>query len=146
MEVAVRQKVTERDNFGRFISEIERAAYATMLDAANEGVALSRTLAPKGHKDDPRTRTLEESFYTEVGRTRAAWGNTARHAVAQETGARRHPITGRVHFFWEREGRDWVPGSNQIDHPGNPPRPFLRPAYRAIMARILEIARRHYPQ
>jgi hypothetical protein len=137
-------KVHARNRFGQFMSHLDMAAGHTMEDVANEGVALAMALAPEGHKPDKRTRPISASFVKEVTRTTAQWGNTARHTLPQETGSKRHPISGQVRFFWEKEGRWWNPSSNIIDHPGNPPHPFLVPSYREVMRRFMSIARRHY--
>lgn len=145
-DVAVSNTVIARSDIGRFISLCEEAGARMMADIANDGANLSRELAPKGVKDDPRTPHLADSIVAESTSTAARWKATARHALAQELGSIRHPQSGWVHFFWEKEGREWEPGPNIIDHPGNPPHPYLRPAYEAMMARWMVYARRHYPR
>jgi hypothetical protein len=138
--------VIARSNIGRFISQCEEAATATVKDAIKEGARLSKEFAPHGSKPDPRTKTIRDSIdHRMTGATRGEWYADARHALPQETGAAPHDITGYVSFFWEKEGRDWEPGPNTIHHPGNAPQPYLRPAYEIVMSRVMEIAKRHYP-
>lgn len=144
--VATSTRVVMRDNFGRFIRECEEALGATIEEAVTDGADLSRDLAPVGHKEDPRTIPLGESIEpVVVSRTQGFWQATARHALPIEFGAAAHAIPGDVSFFWEREGRWWTPGSNEISHPGNAAQPYLRPAYHVIMRRIMDIARSRYP-
>lgn len=145
-ELAVSNRVIMRDNFGRFRRECELAMGETIKQAVEDGAQLSRDLAPVGHKRDPRTTKLKDSITAVVvSRTQGYWQASARHALAQELGAAPHEIPGEVHFFWEREGRWWEPGTNTINHPGNAAQPYLRPAYQAIMNRIMSIAKRYYP-
>lgn len=144
--MAVSNRVVARDSFGQFIAACNIAGEQMMRDMADDGAELSRRLAPKGAKDDPRTPHLADAITAHYTATTAQWQATARHALAQELGSVRHPQTGWVSFFWEKEGRDWEPGPNIIDHPGNPPHPYLRPAYEAIMGRWMEYARRYYPR
>lgn len=145
-ELGFSNRVIARNNMGRFLSRLELAGARTMEDIADEGVKLSRGLAPTrtDGREDRRTRSLQESFFTIVTPNSAQWGNSARHAMPQETGSVPHPITGNVTFWWVNEDRLWTPGKNTIDHPGNPSRPYLRPAYVQVMSRYMEIARRHY--
>lgn len=142
---AVSNKVIARDNFGRFISEIEAGGEKMMEAMMEDGMKLSRALAPKGVKDDPRTPKLVDSIDGTYTATTAQWWADARHALAQEFGAVPHEITGWVNFFWEREGRDWEPGPNRIQHPGNAAQPYLRPAYESVMRRWASFARRYLP-
>jgi hypothetical protein len=144
--VAVSNRVIARDTFGRFIAQCELAGEEMMHDMAEDGAALSRTLAPKGTKKDPRTPHLRDSITASSSGTSAHWEANARHALAQEKGGAPHPQTGWASFFWEKEGRDWEPGPNTISHPGNPAHPYLRPAYEIIMGRWMEYARRYYPR
>lgn len=144
MEVS--NRVIVRNNMGTFIRDVEGAATATITDALNEGVAVAQVEAPHGHRADTRTAKISASFYTRIlGRTSGVFGNSARHALYQEKGTGAHPIPGNVSFFWEKKWRMWEPGDNEIQHPGNPAHPFLRPAYKRVMGRIVAIAKRHYP-
>lgn len=146
MDVAFSNRVVVRNNLGRFIADCEGAATRTVKRAVEEGEALSKELAPTGVKHDHRTVTLREGMFSEVlSRTSGRWGCAARHALAIELGAGPHPISGRVKFFWEEEGRWWTPGDNTINHPGNAAQPYLRPAYKVIARRAIEIAAEEYP-
>ncbi len=146
MKIACSNKVVARNGFGRFTEACDEAARRTAQEAVERGAALSRTLAPIGHKVDGRTIPLRDSIFSEMtGATSGRWVSVARHALPTEYGAGPHPITGDVSFFWERERRMWQPGENVIDHPGNPAQPFLRPAYEIVMAQVMDIAKRNYP-
>lgn len=146
MEVAVSNRVIARDNFGRFIAECKMAATATVKELIEEGTNLSRAMAPASGKPDPRTAPLKASIYGEMlSATSGHWVATARHALPIEFGAGAHQITGWVGFFWENAGRQWEPGPNMINHPGNAAQPYLRPAYEVIMSRAISVADKHYP-
>lgn len=135
-----------RNGIGQFRAECELAAERTVEKAVERGARLSRDFAPSGKKNDPRTSRLKDSIEPRMlGRTQGEWVATARHALPIEKGAVDHDITGWVNFFWEREGRDWEPGANIIKHPGNKAQPYLRPAYKIVMAQIMAIARGEYP-
>jgi hypothetical protein len=137
--------VNHRGQWGRFAAHYEHAGTQTVKDAIEEGARLSRDLAPTGTKHDPRTIPLRQSIGTEMtSRTRGRWYASARHAAPIEYGARPHPITAMVRFFWESAGRMWVPGLGFINHPGNSAMPFMRPAYEIVSRRIADIARRRY--
>jgi hypothetical protein len=149
---AVSNRVVVRNNFGRFIADIEGAATATVKEAAEKGESIAQGLAPVGGKVDPRTAPIHASFFTQViSRTSAIWGNTARHALHQEFGTGPHTITGSpyLHFFWQEAGRWWVPGlfgpQDVVNHPGHGEQPYLRPSYRAVSKMLLDIAKKHYP-
>jgi hypothetical protein len=143
---AISTRVIVRNNIGQFIRDCEGAATATVKDALNEGVAIAKVEAPVGHRADSRTAKIIDSFYTRIlGRTSGVFGNSARHALYQERGTGPHPIPGDVSFFWEKKWRMCEPGETEIQHPGNPAHPYLAPAYRRVMGRIVSIAARHYP-
>jgi len=144
-DIAVSNKVIARNGFGRFIAECKLAGAETMKDIAEKGADLSRQFAPKGHKPDPRTPRIVDSIRSSSTATTAHWEADARHALYQEKGAGPHEITGAVSFFWEKMGRMWRPGSNMIQHPGNPAHPYLRPAYLIMMSTWMDYAKRYYP-
>lgn len=144
--VAVSNRVIARNDIGQFRRACSDAAEKTVEEAIERGAKMSRQMAPSGTKRDPRTTKLKNSIEPHMlSRTQGEWRATARHALAIENGAVPHAITGWVNFFWAREGRDWVPGSNLINHPGNGAQPYLRPAYRIVMQQIMQIARSKYP-
>jgi hypothetical protein len=146
MDVAVSSRVIARNNLGQFIRACQRAATETVEEAIKEGEDLAKGLAPTGHKADPRTVTLRAGMYHRMlSATSGEFGCKARHALPQEFGAVPHDITGQVSFWWDAMGRPWIPGSNTIRHPGNAAQPYLRPAYSAVMARVMSIAAAKYP-
>lgn len=157
-QLGVSPRVVARNGFGQFARDCDRAGQQTVEDLVEEGAQLSRALAPKGAKPDPRTQKLAQSITTRMrGRKSGYWVAEARHAMPQETGARRHTIVGDpdLRFFWVRKGRMFIPARELdgatgdeitvVNHPGNPARPFLRPAYEIVMRNWMLVARTHYP-
>lgn len=155
--VAVSNQVHVRNQFGRFMEACSLAAKETVEQIIEEGADMSRLLAPRGHKPDPRTIPIADSIESEMlSRTSGRWVARARHSMAQETGAVPHVIAGRpdLSFFWDEQGRWFVPAADfygqpglvtTVNHPGNPPHPYLRPAYEAVRGRAVAIMRVHYP-
>lgn len=144
--IGLSNQVIARNGFGRFMARTDAAVTRSIEEAIEEGADLSRGFAPTGSKHDPRTVPLRDSISTEMlSSTAGRWRSDARHALAQERGARPHGIPGNVSFWWEAEGRWWVPGENIINHPGHGPQPFLRPAYEIIKRRLISILRRNMP-
>lgn len=154
---AVSNRVVARSGIGRFISECEAGGERTVRRLIQQGARLSRAEAPVGRKHDPRTIPLNQSInWRMTGRTSGEWYATARHALAQERGARPHVISGSpdLRFYWEAEGRMFVPASQFygdpdmvtiVNHPGNAPQPYLRPAYEIVMANAMRVAREEFP-
>jgi hypothetical protein len=148
LSMAVNNRVIARDRFGRFTDNVKKATSDTVRELVEEGMNLSRSLAPTGTKHDRRTAPLRASLYMVMeSRTRGYWGSNARHALAVEHGARPHIIPGNpgLKFWWEAEGRMWIPAAKYygipglqdfVNHPGNDAQPFLRPAYDEIMRRM----------
>lgn len=150
---AVTNQVIVRSNMGRFIADCEGAATKTVMEVADKGSNISRALAPK------RTGRLAASIKPFlVSRTAAVWGTNVDYAMHQEKGTRRHPMSGRVSFFWMKMGRPWYPynspeaheniggpGTSVIDHPGNPGVHYLENGYNMIKGAALKIADKHYP-
>lgn len=157
MDIAVSNRVIARNGIGEFIDACRKGATRTVERAVKEGADLSRTMAPVGHKADVRTIPLADSIrHRMTGATSGEWYSTARHALPQEFGAAPHPIYGNPHlrFYWEAAGRMFVPAEEfyhqpglvtVVNHPGNPAQPFLRPAYEAVMKRVMAIARAEFP-
>lgn len=148
----VSTRVIARNNFGRFIADVEGAATATVEEAIEKGVTMSKGMAPVGSRHDSRDIPIIDAFYTHMlGRTSGVWGNDSGHALFQELGTGPHLIIGSpfFRFFWESAGRWWIPGlfgdQDIINHPGNPPQPFMKPAYEVIARELLSIAAKHYP-
>lgn len=153
----VSNRVIARSRIGQFIRECEMAGHDTIEKAVERGARLSRDMAPVGREHDPRSIPIRESISSRMfGRTSGHWVATARHAPFQEFGATPHEITAWVRFFWEKMGREWMlpseylmrtgyEGADPIQHPGNRPQPFMRPAYEVIAAQIVQIAKGEYP-
>lgn len=140
MDIAVSSRVTIRDEFGRFISACDEAATATVEEVIRKGAALSAAMAPK------RSGALAASITPAMIDSRSGhWYSDLKYALPQETGSVPHEITGRVSFFWEREGRPWRPGDNMIHHPGNPATHYLLSGYEIVFKDAIAIADKHYP-
>lgn len=145
-QIAISPRVIARNSMGQFISALEAGVEESVREMIGEGARLSREMAPVGKKDDLRGPSLKESIEEQMLSAREGiWFTTARHGLPVEKGAVAHPITGMVNFYWERQQRDWVPGFNFINHPGNRAQPFLRPAYETIMGRALQTTEKHLP-
>lgn len=156
MDIGTSNRVVVRSAIGRFISEIENAGNKTVQAMIQEGAEISKSLAPVGRKHDRRTVPLRDSLFTHMeSRTQGYWGSISRHALPIEHGARPHTIMGSpaLRFFWEREGRMWIPAEafygqpglrDFINHPGNAAQPFLRPAYEIVSRRAMEHLRKNY--
>lgn len=150
-DVAVSNHVIVRDQFGRFIHDIEGAATASVEDALDAGIRGARAAAPQ------RTGRLRGSFVSAIlSRTSGVFLNQAPYAMAQDQGARPHPIDAHVSFFWDKVGRRWMwpetyerktghPGADPISHPGNPATHFMDAGYAAIQRAMPGILRRNYP-
>lgn len=154
--LAVSNRVYSKNALGQFAARCERAGVKTVEKAVTEGAKMSRKLAPEGSKVDPRTVPLKDSIFSHNVGTYGFWYSVARHAMPQEFGAGPHVITGdpSLGFWWEAEGRNWIPAAvyfkspgliDVINHPGNPAQPFLRPAYEVVMANVMRWAKRYYP-
>lgn len=129
-----------RDEMGRFIAACDEAATKTVEDLISQGAAMSRALAPVD------TGALSGSIESHMISSRSGqWGPHVKYAMPQEFGAGPHGLPGNVSFFWENQGRMWKPGPNEINHPGNPPHPYLRPAYEAVMGNAISVAAANYP-
>lgn len=147
----VSNNVIVRDNFGRFIADIEGAATKSVEEALDVGIAAARVQAPK------RTGRLKASFVPVIlSRTAGVFMNQAPYAGAQDQGARPHDISAYVSFFWDKMGRRWMsppeylaktgyPGADPIYHPGNPATHFMDAGYSAIKRRMQAIIAKNYP-
>lgn len=145
--IAVSGRVIARNSLGRFIADCEQAGHDTVEKSIKRGATMSRRMAPR------KTGALAGSIESHMlSRTSGAWAAHAHYAMWQEEGTAPRQMIGNpyFHFFWENQGRWWQPGfftdgPDVINHPGNPPSPFLRPAYEAVMAQVMAIARAEYP-
>lgn len=150
-DVAVSNHVIVRDEFGRFIRDIEEAATKSVEDALDVGIAAARVKAPM------KTGRLRGLFVPAIlSRTSGVFLNEAPYAMAQDQGARPHPIDAHVSFFWDKMGRRWMwpetyekvtkhPGADPIHHPGNPATGFMLAGYEAIARAMPGILQRRYP-
>lgn len=146
-DVTLAMSVFMRDDSGRFAERIDRAGEELMERLSDVGADISRELAPVGQKPDPRTKKLKDSITSSHTATSAKWQVTARHANIIEEGSDVRPqIPGRVNFYWEAEGRRWVPGDNIIDHPPTAAQPYMHPAWETVMETWDDYAREYYPQ
>jgi hypothetical protein len=150
--IATSNRVIARNGLGRFIADCEQAGHDTVEKLVDEGAKLSRRMAPEGTEHDYRSIPIKQSIFPRMlSRTSGVWSSLSRHAMFQEEGTQPHTMYGNPYFrfFWDNAGRMWVPGlfgsPDIINHPGNPPQPFLRPAYESIMARAMSVARAQYP-
>ena len=144
--IAISNRVVARNSLGRFIADCEQAGHDTVDKLVERGESLSRRMAPK------RSGALAASISSHMlSRTSGVWQAMAPYALFQERGTTPHIMIGNefFSFFWDEAGRMWVPGlfgsPDIINHPGNPPQPFLRPAYEAVMAMAMSVARSQYP-
>lgn len=147
-DLATSNRVVARDRWGRFRREIEQASEVAVRELVEEGMNISRAMAPVGSKHDRRTSSLKDSMFMVMeSRTKGYWGSSARHALPIEYGARPHLIPGNpsLAFYWEAAGRNWIPASiyygvpgmaDLVNHPGNAAQPFLRPAYEIIREKM----------
>lgn len=144
-------EVYARDNFGRFIADIEESATEAVTQGLKVGESVAQSVAPV------RTGRLRGSFLSLIlSRTSGVLGNTAPYARFQDEGAGPHAISAYVSFFWEREGRMWLsppaylaryghPGADPINHPGNPATHFMDAGYDAIKRAMPGIIQAVYP-
>jgi hypothetical protein len=151
MKHSAHVNVSARNSVGEFIKVIENAGHETIQELVEMGANESRRQAPVGDKHDRRTIPIKQSIFTQMtSRAQGMWGSSARHALYQEKGTRPHEIvSSKFKFFWQNEGRMWIPGLFQdpdiINHPGHDAQPFLEPAFNMVMTRWRQIARKHYP-
>lgn len=133
-EIEFQTNVIARDNFGRFIAHVEEGITTSVEEAIIAGAEAGRAAAP--HK----TGALEGSIQPAMTGAHSGVVTVGTdHWRYQERGTAPHKIKGTVRFWWEREGREWNPGPNQINHPGNPALHFMRTAYR-VATRTLKAA------
>jgi hypothetical protein len=156
--IGVSHSVVHRDELGRFEAAVERSVTKSVREAVKRGADLARGFAPVGTKPDPRTVSLKASIkYEMTSSTQGRFFSDARHALAQEKGARPHLIVGSPYlsFFWEERGRRWIPSAiyyrepgrvDIINHPGNRSQPFMRPAYSIVERELMGIMRKNFPK
>lgn len=151
MKIGVSRAIMERDRFGQFISAIERAGDDLLEDYANK---MSRSAKEKAPVRSGRLR--DGIMPVRLGHNEWRVVSTAPHAMPIEKGARPHPISAYVRFFWEKQGRVWMhpdeyfnltghAGADPIMHPGNAAQPYLEPAFEQWWPELRADMRRRYP-
>jgi len=148
--VARSRTVFARDSFGAYAAECTAAASRTAAKTAKEGAKTSRRLAPSGAKRDPRpehaTPLKRTINWRMTGGSRAEWYATSGHALHVEFGTSATVRSANVKFFWDKQGRMFLPGSNMINHPGMGAQPYLRPAYAMVaQGKMMSIAKAEFP-
>jgi len=133
-------------------------AKRVMQQLCEEGAQISRDLAPVGkpevtfHGGNRRApgelKRSIEVFITPGG---GQWGSKLDYALAIEKGAKPHPISGNPFLSFPRRTaitKTAVSGKNAghiitrtVNHPGNEPKPYLRPAFDQIKHKILPALR-----
>jgi HK97 gp10 family phage protein len=140
----VNNTVTARNDLGRFAEHVHEAHARATATAGRRGADMMRTIIPKktGALAGTVSWSLEGSRHGAI-----TWGNAdTPYWRYVAFGARPHPITGWVNFYWERMERDWEPGPNTIKHPGIHPNPFITTTYRHTQMELEEAMRREYAQ
>lgn len=128
----VTNRVYVRSDYGRFLSKYERAKQRVIEDTVKEGSATARALAPK------RSGKLAASIKSTTGTSGGSWAVGTGYGQVQEKGGPPHRIKGNVSFFWVKKGRNWRPGRNWINHPGNPGVHFMERSYDIVAPRMVE--------
>lgn len=161
--ISARSKaVYTRTGFGQFARECDAAADRTAMRVAKEGAKVSRALAPVGEKRDrrPGHTPLKRSIGSRmIGKAKAEWYSTSKHALHVEFGTSPHQIVGKMNFEWTNAGTffywnnprylywNWDPAMGAIVyHPGADAQPFLLPAYEIVARRkAMKIAKQEFP-
>lgn len=141
----VRTHVQAKNSLGQFMSKLDAATRLAMLEAAAEGAEISRDLAPEGPPQPwKRQVKLKDSIWVDASYgSGAAWGSIAPHGKAIEKGASDHPIVGNPYLKFYASGIGRQITVRSVNHPGNAPQPYLRPAAAIISKRMAEFIRRY---
>lgn len=138
----VSNRVFARDDFGRFLADIDEAAQATVSELLSIGIATSRVAAPV------KTGRLRESFMRQMLSSHSGvYANTAPYAKFQDEGVGPNEKPADVSFWWQAQGRFWSPdstGTQVIQHPGNPASNFMAAGWAAIRAAAPSVTAKHY--
>lgn len=131
-DLTVYATLQQRDHLGRYLASIPEKARRSIEAAAKKGSHVARARATS--KTGAMRATIHPIMFNDF-----AGGITVGtdHWKFQEEGTAPHPITGEVHFWWENEGRPWMPGSNTISHPGNPAVHFMLAGYEVAKADLM---------
>lgn len=134
-EMEIATTVHWRDQFGRFMADIDAAGATATKGAAAKGAYLAAVFAPK------RKLTLAASitpFY--ISSTQAGWTAGSGHALPQEHGARAHDIGSPGQKLGSRETGFFAIGP--VHHPGNPATHFMKRAYDIVKGDLLGAMKR----
>ena len=138
-----------RDLFGRFASGMDAAAMGALNEILDEGQKAARAAAPSGPaREDygrrPKLRTNIQKLMLD-SRSGIIYIDAV-NALSQETGAGEHSIDAvnvpNLVFYWIKEGKIFV--GPHVDHPGNPPQPFMEVGFAEMDAVAEEILAKWY--
>lgn len=142
--VTVSTTIVQTDEFGRFRKQVMEAARRSIEDAVDLGETVAKAIAP-----ERRGELIASIDGVVLSRNQGQIVASAPHAAPQEFGASPHNIPGSfgrgADYGFGSEPPYRAPGSGGFFHPGNPPSPYLQPAYEVVRGRLLEIMDRHYP-
>jgi hypothetical protein len=140
----ISQEVIYRSELGRFLAACDEAATESVVKTLELGEKVAKGFAPIGAYD-PRGDKIIDSFDIIMLSSRSGViANSSGHALAQEKGAGPHMI-GRDGQILYNPVKKWGPRRAPVWHPGNPPQPFLEPAYAVVRGRMIEIMKEAYP-
>lgn len=141
-ELLVKNDVTARNDLGRFATEVGYAHERATRKAGIRGADFMRQVIPKG-----KTLKLLRSIRwvtTSSRRGEIQFGRGAPYWRYVAYGARPHPITGWVRFWWANKARPWSPGPNTISHPGIAPNPFIETTHHYTQLELEDAMREEY--
>lgn len=142
--VVVSPEVRYRSDLGRFLAHCDEAGLAAVQATVEEGEKLAKQLAPSGAFEDDRGPTIRDSIEPVLAGKVGFVVARARHAMAQEKGARPHQI-GTAGQILASEARGFGPRRGPVNHPGNPPQPYMGPMYAILKRKMISIMSRYYP-
>ena len=141
--LVISPEIRYRDTSGQFLAECDAAGVEAIAAVGEEGATLAQAIAPRGAVEDPRTESIVDSIEFEQHGMSGRIIAQARHAAAQELGAGPHPI-GQPGQHLSNRATGWY-GRGVVSHPGNPPQPYLRPAYEILRGKMIQIMSKFYP-
>lgn len=137
-DIEMNTNVHWRDTSGRFLAGIDDAGERAVKETVKEGVELAVKFAPK------RSRKLSLSihpFYSGGGF--GGWVMGTGYGLAQEKGARRHPIGDEGQVLANKEQEFFAIGP--VDHPGNPAVRFMARSYEIASKSLMRRIKAHAP-
>lgn len=143
MEVS--PEVRFRSNLGRFMAACKAAKTRSVRRCIELGADRARVLAPEGEFEDARGPTLRESIEpVMLSDSHGVFVARARHAMAIERGAGPHQIGTEGQILADLE-KPFGPVRGPVDHPGNAPQPYMKPAAEIVKSKQIGIMREEYP-